>query len=287
MLFYWLIRSLCITTVTLKRTAFFVSDRTGITAEMLGHSLLTQFDRVSFTEITLPFVDSPAKAEDAVSQIDQAAEKDGARPLIFSTLVDQTMRSAIQRANAFYIDCFQVFIQPMEEELGVQSSHTVGRSHSVRSNEYFSRIEAVNFALAHDDGQSTKDLANADVILVGVSRCGKTPTCLYMALQFGIRAANYPLIPEDFDAKVLPAAIRDFRSKLFGLTIRPDRLQRIRSERRPGSTYASAENCEHELREADKLMRQEGISILDTTSRSIEELATTILQQANLQRHVY
>lgn len=287
MLFYRLIDFLCITTMTLKRTAFFVSDRTGITAEMLGHSLLTQFDRVSFTEITLPFVDSPQKAEDTVRQIDQTAQKDGARPLVFSTLVDQPIRSAIQRANAFYIDCFQVFIQPMEEELGVPSSHTVGKSHSVRNNAYFGRIEAVNFALAHDDGQTTKDLANADVILVGVSRCGKTPTCLYMALQFGIRAANYPLIPEDFDAKALPAAIRDFRSKLFGLTIRPDRLQRIRSERRPGSTYASLANCEHELREADRLMRQEGIPVLDTTSRSIEELATTILQQANLQRHVY
>jgi len=287
MLFYRLNHYTCTKTMLPKRTAFFVSDRTGITAEMLGHSLLTQFDRVSFTEITLPFVDSPEKAQDAVRQIDQTAEKDGARPLVFSTLVDQAMRSAIQRANAFYIDCFQVFIQPMEAELGVQSSHTVGKSHSVRSNEYFGRIEAVNFALAHDDGQSTKDLANADVILVGVSRCGKTPTCLYMALQFGIRAANYPLIPEDFDARALPAAIRAFRSKLFGLTIRPDRLQRIRSERRPGSTYASLENCEHELREAERLMRQEGISILDTTSRSIEELATTILQQANLQRHVY
>ncbi|MGQ0579357.1 MAG: posphoenolpyruvate synthetase regulatory kinase/phosphorylase PpsR [Betaproteobacteria bacterium] len=274
-------------TMTLKRTAFFVSDRTGITAEMLGHSLLTQFERVSFTEITLPFVDSPQKAQDAVRQIDRTAEQDGARPLVFSTLVDLAIRTTIQRANAFYIDCFQVFIQPMEEELGVQSSHTVGKSHSVRSNEYFSRIEAVNFALAHDDGQGAKDLANADVILVGVSRCGKTPTCLYMALQFGIRAANYPLIPEDFEAKVLPGAIRELRNKLFGLTIRPDRLQRIRSERRPGSTYASLANCEHELHESERLMRQEGISVLDTTSRSIEELATTILQKTNLQRHVY
>jgi regulator of PEP synthase PpsR (kinase-PPPase family) len=273
--------------MTLKRTAFFVSDRTGITAEMLGHSLLTQFDQVSFDEITLPFVDSLAKAEDAVRQIDQTAGNDGARPLVFSTLVDQTIRTAIQRANAFYIDCFQVFIQPMETELGVQSSHTVGRSHSARSNEYFSRIEAVNYALAHDDGQTTKELPNADVILVGVSRCGKTPTCLYMALQFGIRAANYPLIPEDFESNELPAPIRNLRNKLFGLTIRPDRLQRIRSERRPGSLYASLENCEYELRAAGQLMRQEGIPILDTTTRSIEELATTILQQANLQRHVY
>lgn len=273
--------------MTPKRTAFFVSDRTGITAEMLGHSLLTQFDQVSFTEITLPFVDSPEKARDAVRQIDQTAVQDGARPLVFSTLVNQAIRSAIQGANAFYIDCFQVFIRPMEDELGVHSSHTVGRSHAVRNHEYYSRIEAVNFALAHDDGQTTRDLGNADVILVGVSRCGKTPTCLYMALQFGIRAANYPLIPEDFEARALPAAVRDFRSKLFGLTIRPEHLQRIRNERRPGSKYASLDNCAFEIRQADQLMRQEGIPVLDTTTRSIEELATTILLQANLQRHVY
>ena len=176
----------------------------------------------------------------------------------------------------------------METELGVQSSHTVGRSHSVRnSNSYFNRIEAVNFALSHDDGQTIKELDEADVILVGVSRCGKTPTCLYMALQFGIRAANYPLIPEDFGAKKLPSALNACRNKMFGLTIRADRLQRIRHERRPGSTYSSLENCEYEIREAEMLMRAEGISILDTTTRSIEELATTILQKANLQRHVY
>ena len=270
-----------------KRTAFFVSDRTGITAEMLGHSLLTQFDRVSFTEITLPFVDSPEKAQDAVRQIDQTAEKDGARPLVFSTLVDQAMRSAIQIANAFYIDCFQVFIQPMEAELGVQSSHTVGKSHSVRSNEYFGRIEAVNFALAHDDGQSTKDLANADVILVGVSRCGKTPTCLYMALQFGIRAANYPLIPEDFQRMKLPEALRLHKPKLFGLTIAPERLHEIRKERRPDSRYAALDNCRYEVGEAETLMRREGIHSINSTTKSIEEIATTILRELRIQRQVY
>ncbi|HEX7812084.1 MAG TPA: pyruvate, water dikinase regulatory protein [Burkholderiales bacterium] len=274
--------------MTIERTAFFVSDRTGITAEMLGHSLLTQFDQVSFIEITLPFVDSLEKAQDAVQQINAAGAKDGVRPLVFSTLVDPTLSSAIQLANGKYIDCFQVFIAPIEAELGVQSSHTVGRSHSVRNNNsYFSRIEAVNFAMSHDDGQTTKQLDEAEVILIGVSRCGKTPTCLYMALQFGIRAANYPLIPEDFAAKKLPSSVAGYRHKLFGLTIRPDRLQRIRNERRPGSKYASLENCEYEVREADMLMRQEGISILDTTTRSIEELATTIVQKANLQRHVY
>jgi regulator of PEP synthase PpsR (kinase-PPPase family) len=273
--------------MTIERTAFFVSDRTGITAEMLGHSLLTQFEEVSFTEITLPFVDSPEKAGEAVRQINQAAARDGARPLVFSTLVDPMLSSMIQTANGKYVDCFQVFIAPLEVELGVKSSHTVGRSHSLRNNSYFNRIEAVNFAMSHDDGQTIKELDEADVILIGVSRCGKTPTCLYMALQFGIRAANYPLIPEDFEARKLPSKIRPYKHKLFGLTIRPDRLQRIRNERRPGSKYASLENCEFEIREADLLMRQEGISVLDTTTRSIEELATTILQKANLQRHVF
>jgi [pyruvate, water dikinase]-phosphate phosphotransferase / [pyruvate, water dikinase] kinase len=270
-----------------RRTAFFISDRTGITAEMLGHSLLTQFDQVSFTEITLPFVDSIDKAQEAVKQVDQAAQKDGLRPLIFSTLVDRTISSVIQQANAFFIDCFNVFIAPMERELGVQSSHTVGRSHSARNNEYFHRIEAINFALSHDDGQTVRDLGNADVILVGVSRCGKTPTCLYMALQFGIRAANYPLIPDDFESSALPAAVRPHRKKLFGLTIGADRLHEVRTERRPGSPYASRENCEYELLQADILMRREGIPVLDTTARSIEELATKILHQANLQRHIY
>ena len=270
------------------RTAFFISDRTGITAEMLGHSLLTQFEDVTFTEITLPFVDSAEKAEETVRNIAKTARTDGVRPLVFSTLVDKNLSGIIQAAECFYVDCFQVFIAPIEAELGVKSSHTVGNAHSVRNNNsYFNRIEAVNFALSHDDGQTTKELDEADVILVGVSRCGKTPTCLYMALQFGIRAANYPLIPEDFKARKLPATLAPYRKKMFGLTIRADRLQRIRHERRPDSTYSSMENCEFEIREAEIMMRAEGISILDTSTKSIEELATTILQKANLQRHVY
>ena len=270
-----------------KRTAFFISDRTGITAEMLGHSLLTQFDGVSFTEVTLPFVDSPEKAAEAVGQINRAAARDAQRPLVFSTLVDSALSAVVQQANALYLDCFQVFIAPMEAELGVPSSHTVGRSHAVHNNEYYDRIEAVNFALAYDDGQATKELHKADVILLGVSRSGKTPTCLYMALQYGIRAANYPLIPEDFAAMRLPDAVQKCQGKLFGLTIRPERLQRIRDERRPGSKYATLENCEYEVRAAETLMRQEKIPVLDTTTRSIEELATVILHQANLHRHVY
>jgi len=270
-----------------KRSAFYISDRTGITAEMLGHSILTQFEQVIFEEITLPFVDSVPKAKQAVEEINHAGESDGERPVIFSTLVDSEISSIVQSSNALYMDCFQVFIAPMEAELAVKSNHSVGRSHSAINSNYLNRMDAVNFALASDDGQSTKELKTADVILVGVSRCGKTPTCLYLGMQFGIKAANFPLIPEDFDRMTLPSNLEEFRHKIFGLTIRPDRLSRIRNERRPNSEYASLRNCETEVRLSEALMKQENIGFMDTTTRSIEELATVILQKAKLKRQVF
>jgi regulator of PEP synthase PpsR (kinase-PPPase family) len=274
--------------MVLKRTAYFVSDRTGITAEMLGHSLLTQFDGVRFQEVTLPFVDSPDKARDVVRQINETAATDGARPLVISTLVNTEIASIVGGANALFLDCFEIFISPLEKELGVKASHAIGRTHNVSDFvNYYHRIDSVNYALSHDDGVSTRDLSEADIILVGVSRCGKTPTCLYLAMQFGIRAANYPLIPEDFSTMQLPSQLRPLRARLHGLTIRPERLQQIRNERRPGSKYAALSNCEFEVREAEALMRQEGIPFLDATSKSVEELATTILHEAKLVRKIY
>jgi regulator of PEP synthase PpsR (kinase-PPPase family) len=202
-------------------------------------------------------------------------------------LVDPDISVVVVKGNALVLDCFQIFIAPMEA--GSASARRTSRpvASVADSSGYFRRIDAVNFALSYDDGQSTKELENADVILVGVSRSGKTPTCLYLALQYGVRAANYPLIPEDFGAMKLPGTLNRLRRKLFGLTILPDRLHQIRSERRPGSQYASLPNCVAEVREAEALMRNESIPYLDTTSRSIEELASTIMHQASLQRHIY
>jgi regulator of PEP synthase PpsR (kinase-PPPase family) len=270
------------------RRAFFVSDRTGITAEMLGHSLLAQFEDVHFRETTLPFVDSIERANDAVRQINEASIEDGVRPLVFSTLVDPDVRAVIAQARSLFLDCFQVFISPMEKEIGVRHSNEIGRSHRVRNtNEYHARIEAVNFCLAHDDGVSIKELHEADVILVGVSRSGKTPTCLYLGLQYGIRAANYPLIPEDFQDMKLPSRLHKYRRKLFGLTIQAPRLAHIRNERRPNSKYAQLDNCQYEIDRAEILMREEGIPFLDATNRSIEELAATIVHQGQLQRQSF
>jgi [pyruvate, water dikinase]-phosphate phosphotransferase / [pyruvate, water dikinase] kinase len=271
------------------RTVFFISDRTGITAEMLGNSLLTQFEDIRFRRITIPFVDSAEKAGDAVRQVNATAAAEGQRPIVVSSVVDETVSAMIRRdAQALTLDMFQIFIQPLEAELGAKSSHAAGRSHGVANrHEYFARMDAINFAQSHDDGAVTRDLDRSQVILVGVSRCGKTPTSLYLALQFGVRAANFPLTPDDFADRRLPASLVPYRDRLFGLTIQPERLRDIREERRPGSRYASIESCRQEIREAEHLMQQYTIPMLDTTSKSIEEIATTILHRAKLARHVY
>ena len=271
-----------------KRAAYFISDRTGITAEMLGHSLLTQFDSVRFQEVTLPFVDTVEKAREVVQRINETGIADGVRPIVISTLVNTEIAEIVGGANALFLDCFEIFISPLEKELGSPASHTIGRSHSVNDLvNYYHRIDAVNYALGHDDGVATRELADADIILVGVSRSGKTPTCLYMAMQFGIRAANYPFVPEDFSSMQLPAQLRGLRERLRGLTIKPERLQQIRNERRPNTKYSTLANCEFEVREAETLMTQEGIPFLDATSKSVEELATTILHEAKLVRRIY
>jgi regulator of PEP synthase PpsR (kinase-PPPase family) len=272
-----------------RRTVFFVSDRTGITAEMLGNSMLVQFDQFRFNRITIPFVDSNEKVEDVIRQINQVAEREGQRPIVFTSIVDEEAAEHVRsQANALTLDVFQVFISPLEAELKMRSSHAAGRSHGIaNSHEYFARMEAINFTQAHDDGATTRDLAKAQVILVGVSRCGKTPTSLYLALQFGIRTANFPLTPDDFVDRKLPKSILAHKDKLFGLTIQPERLREIREERRPGSKYASLENCRVEVREAEHLMERERIPMLDTTTKSIEEIATTILHRTGLRRTVF
>ena len=272
-----------------RRTVFFLSDRTGITAEMLGNSLLTQFDDIRFHRVTIPFVDSPDKVAAAVRQVNESADREGRRPIVISSVVDEAMSEIIRRdARALTLDFFGVFIAPLEAELGTKSSHAAGKSHGIAdSHEYFARMEAINFTQAHDDGVSTRDLGKAQVILVGVSRCGKTPTSLYLALQFGVRAANFPLTPDDFADRRLPASVLPHRSKLFGLTIEPERLRQIREERRPDSTYASLDNCRYEVREAEAMLVRERIPMLNATTKSIEEIATTILHQAKVERHIY
>jgi len=271
-----------------RRTVYFVSDGTGITAQMLGHSLLTQFEGIRFQQVTLPFIDTVEKADECRRRIDEESSAGQGPPIIFSTLVGHEARNSLRQASAVFIDFFETFIDPLEAGLGVKSNHTIGRSHSTADKgEYHRRIDAVNFAMAHDDGASHRELDQADVILVGVSRSGKTPTSLYLALQFGIKAANYPLIPEDFERRELPEVLRGFGAKLFGLSISAERLHEIRNERRPDSKYADMANCRFEVEQAEKLMRREGIRWINSTTKSIEEIAATILRELRIERQVY
>lgn len=274
--------------VSQERTVVFVSDGTGITAETLGHSVLSQFEGIRFKQIRIPFIDSEVKAISARQKINDIAKYDGQKPIVFSTLVNSMINDVVKQAEGVFMDLFLTFVEPLEKELNIKSTHRIGRSHTISDNEqYKSRIEAINYTLAHDDGQTHKDLQAADVILVGVSRSGKTPTSLYLAMQYGIKAANYPLIPEDFERGELPTALPPFKEKIFGLSISPERLSEIRNERRPGSKYASLENCRQEIKAAEFMMRREGISWLSSTSKSIEEISTTILQQLNLGSPIY
>ena len=270
-----------------RRTVFFVSDQTGVTAETMGHSLLTQFDGLDFRPVTLPFITTLDKAREAVGKIDQSARDEGVRPVVFATFVNNNVRDAVRRADCVFLDFFAAFLDPLEQEFGQPSAHVLGRAHGMTDlPAYTLRINATNFALANDDGAQTRDYERADVILLGVSRSGKTPTCVYMALQYATYAANYPLTDEDLDGSRLPAAVEPYRNKLFGLTIQPDRLQQIRQERRPHSRYASPQQCAYEVRAAEQLFERQGVPFLETTDCSIEEIASRVLERLAIPRRV-
>jgi [pyruvate, water dikinase]-phosphate phosphotransferase / [pyruvate, water dikinase] kinase len=272
-----------------QRTVFYVSDGTGITAETFGNSILAQFPGQP-RHVRRPFIDSVDKAAQVVEEINATADKEGKRPIVFVTLVNDEVRDTLTDTGCkgMVLDMFRTFVEPLEAEFGVKSNHRVGRFSDIsKSREYTERIDAINFSLAHDDGQSARNLAMADVVLVGVSRSGKTPTSLYLAMQHGVKAANYPLIPDDFERGHLPSSLKPFKDKCFGLTIDPERLAQIRHERRPGSKYASLQNCRYEVAEAEQMMRRAGIPWLSSTHKSIEEIATTILRDLRPDRLVY
>ncbi len=265
------------------RTVFFVSDGTGITVETLGHSLLSQFESLPFRYVIIPFVTSEAKAHEAVARINAESERTGLTPIVFSSLVDENVRDIVAGTPAFVLDFFAAFLSRLEEALGAHSSHTLGRAHGMRDSAgYLRRIDSVNFALSTDDGVNVSRYREAQVILVGLSRVGKTPTALYLALQHGIFAANYPLTEEELERDTLPTVLEPWRSRLFGLTIDATRLVRIREERRPRSAYADPDRVRRDVQRAQKLLSGNGIPLLDTTSVSVEEIAATILYQKGL-----
>lgn len=260
------------------RSVFIISDGTGITAGALS-KLLEHFPQTQFSTIRLPFTDNEEKVQSACEHIQKVAAQDGIRPIVIMSIGNGDHRNQLKQSNAYFIDLFHRFIYPLGSELNQEPLTGASIAYSAMGNSYHERMEAINFTLGHDDGMTNSGLDEAEVILIGVSRCGKTPTSIYLAMQFGIKAANYPLIPEDFERGTLPEALHKHLDKIFGLTIKPERLHSVRSERRPDSFYASMENCKKEIETAENMMRKHGIAWADSTSRSIEELSAIILQK--------
>ncbi|HET9843144.1 MAG TPA: pyruvate, water dikinase regulatory protein [Gammaproteobacteria bacterium] len=268
-----------------RRTVFFVSDRTGITAETMGLSLISQFENIPFNQVTLPFIDTPEKAHEAKERIILAKIADGHKPIVFGTIINEDVKLILGQTGAYFLDFFGTFIPSLETELHQKSSHTVGKIHGVKDVQaYNMRMNCVNFALTYDDGAKTSGYDLADIILIGVSRCGKTPTSLYMAMQFGVQAANFPLTEEELTLAELPKVLRPHKTKLFGLTIDPERLHMIRSERRPNCEYSDPKQCKKEIKLVESLYQREQIPYLSSTNMSIEEIATKIMAAKNLER---
>ena len=270
-----------------RRTVFFVSDQTGVTAETLGHSLLTQFDGDKFDLVTLPFLDTLDKIDDALSQIEQRAGEQGVPPIIFSTLLQTELRQRFSPRDGLLIDFFDSYLPALERELRIKSSHKAGQAHGlVDANRYDQRMDATNYALNNDDGSRTNDYDRADIILTGVSRSGKTPTCLYLALSYGVYAANYPLSEDELESGQLPLVLQEHKDKLYGLTIAANRLQQIRRERRATGSYATMPQVSFEIRAAEALFKRYKIPFVDATQSSIEELASTILANTGVERRI-
>lgn len=270
-----------------KRTAFFISDGTGLTVEAIGHSLLAQFRDQQVEQVTIPYVDSPEKVELVLKRIEQSATESGLQPVIITSIVSDKIRQQLHQSSALMLDVFESYLTPLANLFGRDPAQSVNISHGIADDRRYSeRIEAVHFAMDNDDGRRVREFDRADVILVGVSRSGKTPTCLYLALQFGLRAANYPITEEDMDSTALPKILRPYRHKLFGLTIDPERLMSIRQERRANSRYASLEQCEFEVRQVEQMLRRAQIPYLNATQLSVEELATRLMSQAGIERRI-
>lgn len=272
----------------MQRTVFFISDRTGITAETLGRSLLSQFEHIQFQPKIQPFIDTVEKANMVVEQINEIFQKSQHKAIVFATLVNPEIRKIIAQSHCILMDFFSTFINTLENELHSHSSYQIGRSHAITDNQnYNHRIDAIHYTMQCDDGVNTQQYNESDLILVGVSRCGKTPTSLYLALQFGVFVANYPFTEEILQHEKLPALLQPHRNKLFGLTIDAESLQQIRQERRPGSQYASLKQCQWELQEVEHLFDRLKIDYMNTTNRSIEEIATKILQKKKIKRRLF
>jgi [pyruvate, water dikinase]-phosphate phosphotransferase / [pyruvate, water dikinase] kinase len=258
---------------------FFLSDSTGISAETMGNALLIQFPDVRFERTLIPFISSIEEARDVVARLDAVLDSGGRTPLVFATAASDEVRLELVKTRCPVIDFFGLHMERVESILETQGVHAAARLHGVGDiKRYNSRMQAVEYTIEHDDGQSLRSLDKADVVLLAPSRCGKTPTAMYLALQHGLFVANYPIVEEDLESSQLPRPVRHLRDRCFGLMTTPARLSAVRQERRPNSRYASLEQCTFELRQTEAIFKLHDLPVVDSATKSVEEISTMILQ---------
>jgi regulator of PEP synthase PpsR (kinase-PPPase family) len=258
---------------------FFLSDSTGISAETMGNAMLIQFPDLRFERTLIPFISSVEDAQRVVAQLDATLESSPRPPLVFATAASDEVRLELLRTRCPIIDFFGLHMERVEAILDAHGVHAAARLHGVGDiKRYNSRMQAVEYTIEHDDGQSVRSLEKADVILLAPSRCGKTPTAMYLALQHGLFVANYPIVPEDLESNELPSPVRSLRDRCFGLTTTPQRLSAVRQERRPDSRYASLDQCTYELRRTEAIFQLYDLPVVDSSTRSVEEISTVVLQ---------
>lgn len=267
-----------------RQTVFFISDGTGITAEVLGHSLLTRFEHIAIEQVTIPYVNTLEKAQDVVERL--RIENNKTQAVAMISIISPKIRAIIKSSDALILDIFEAFLMPLEQFFNRKADEVPGKAFNVKTTNYLQRIEAMNYALENDDGSHTKKYHEADVVIIGLSRSGKTPTCLYLSMHFGILAANYPITEDEFERGDLPTVLKQHKDKLFGLIISPERLTDIREKRLSGSRYASLQQCEFEYRELERLYRRYKIPYLNSTALSIEELSTRIMLEIGIERRL-
>ena len=257
---------------------FFLSDSTGISAETMGNALLIQFPEMHFERRLIPFIVTAAEARRVVAVLDAAADGP-VTPIAFTTAATDEIRHILHTTRCPMIDFFELHMSRVEEVFGVTAKRHVAKLHGVGDiQRYNSRMAAIEYSIEHDDGQSIRALDRADVVLVAPSRCGKTPTTMYLALQHGLFVANYPLVEEDLDAAELPRPVRALRERCIGILADAKRLSEVRQARRPNSRYASIEQCRYELRQAEAMYHTNRIPVINSTTRSVEEMSTLIIQ---------
>ena len=254
-----------------------ISDSTGETVGLMARATLAQFENVDTTEHIWAMVRNESQISEVIAGIK-------ANPgFVLFTLVDDEVRHALEGAcRELNVPCLAILdpvFAALSAHLGAEIHHRPGYQH-VMDAEYFKRIEAMHYVLNHDDGQSTSDLDQADVLVLGVSRTSKTPTCIYLANR-GIKAANIPIVP----GFPLPDEVMEVNKPVIvGLTSDPKRLIEIRRNRLrmlkqdEVTDYVDVDTVTREVNEARRLFSQNDWPVINVTRRSIEEVAATILQ---------